>query len=88
MTNVLLVKEWITYTPAPATGPERGSTLFAQMAGIESQLTGLVGSAAGRKVESWSQGRFGDNAAKGRQGLMAVLQGLWGAPPPAPPPPK
>ncbi|EPQ27758.1 uncharacterized protein PFL1_04895 [Pseudozyma flocculosa PF-1] len=72
LSQYLLVKEYITYTPS-ATGH---ATDFRQKATIECRgLQGVLASAA-RKVEDWSFGRFGDNAAKGRLGMMEVLKGL------------
>jgi PRELI-like family len=84
VTNIMLVKEYITYTPLnPGNDPVPASpaaTLFQQAASIQSRMKGMLGSTAGPKVESWSHSRFGDNAAKGKQGLMTVLNGLWGPP--------
>lgn len=75
LTNFMLVKEYITYTPRIGTQ----STVFKQIADINATgFTGILAS-AGRKVEEWSFNRYGDNAGKGRSGLQSVLDALYGS---------
>ncbi|PWN52654.1 MSF1-domain-containing protein [Violaceomyces palustris] len=63
----------------PMACPSSGVTMFVQKAGIECNgLKGVLKSAA-NKVEEWSLRRFGDNAAKGRMGLLSVLESMYGA---------
>ncbi|SPO22151.1 related to protein involved in intramitochondrial protein sorting [Ustilago trichophora] len=77
LSQYLLVKEYITYTPRINTQGE--VTVFNQTADIS--CTGLQGilSSAARKVEEWSYTRFRDNAGKGRNGLQSVLDSLYGS---------
>lgn len=77
------MKEYITYLPSKgiAAGLQQqiGSTTFTQKALIE--CTGLSGGMldrAAKKVEEMSQRRFGENASKGRQGILSVCQSFWG----------
>ena len=73
LSDYMLVKEYITYTP-------RGEkTVFSQTADIS--CTGFTGilSGAARKVEEWSYARFRDNAGKGRNGLQSVLDAMYGS---------
>lgn len=85
MSNIILVKEYITYLPTPTpssttfASPAPLSSTFTQTASIQSQMKGILAAGSG-KIEEWSFGRFGDNAAKGKEGLMDVMFGLWGAP--------
>ncbi len=80
LSQYMLVKEYITYTPHIATDQQLPATLFNQVADIScTGLTGILASAA-RKVEEWSYTRFRDNAAKGRSGLDSVLQAMYGSP--------
>lgn len=74
LTDYMLVKEYITYSPR-----ETG-TRFRQVAdiGCTKFFSGML-SSAGRKVEEWSHTRYGDNAAKGRDGLQSVLDSLYGS---------
>ncbi len=74
LTDYMLVKEYITYMPKP-----QGGTSFRQIAdiGCTKFFSGMLTS-AGRKVEEWSHTRYGDNAAKGRAGLVSVLDSLYG----------
>lgn len=82
LSEYLLVKEYITYKPSAASSTPN-STTFRQVASIESSReafgTGILAK-AGRKLEDSSYDRFGSNAHKGRDGLMAVLKGMWGEP--------
>lgn len=75
LTDYMLVKEYITYSPSAT------ATKFRQVAdiGCTNFFTGLLTS-AGRKVEEWSHARFGDNAAKGREGLLSVFDSMYGSP--------
>lgn len=74
LTQYMLVKEYITYTP---TSPR--STVFSQTADINcTGFSGILSSAA-RKIEEWSYSRYQDNAAKGRDGLQSVLNSLYGS---------
>ncbi|KAK0521626.1 hypothetical protein OC834_006591 [Tilletia horrida] len=57
----------------PPTSTGASSTTFRQVAGISSDS--FLGASA---IEDWSFSRFGDNAGRGRQGLMSVLHRLWG----------
>lgn len=86
MSNIILVREYITYLPTPplsssppAAASSSSSSTFSQTASIQSQMKGILAAGSG-KIEEWSFGRFGDNAAKGKEGLMDVLSGLWGTP--------
>ncbi|GAK63818.1 MSF1-domain-containing protein [Moesziomyces antarcticus] len=80
LSQYMLVKEYITYTPHIATNQQLPVTLFNQVADIScTGLTGILAGAA-RKVEEWSYTRFRDNAAKGRSGLISVLEAMYGSP--------
>lgn len=78
LSEYLLVKEYITYTP---TIPEsQTSTTFRQVADIActASFGGGILAKAAKKLEDSSYDRFGNNAQKGREGLMTVLRNLWG----------
>jgi len=83
LSRYLLVKEYITYLPsksiAASINQPAGMTTFTQKALIE--CTGLSGGMldrAAKKVEEMSQRRFGENADKGKDGILSVCQSLWG----------
>ena len=77
LSQYLLVKEYITYTPRTNPNPN-DTTVFHQTADIScTGLSGILSSAA-RKVEEWSYTRFRDNAGKGRNGLQSVLEAMYG----------
>lgn len=79
LTDYMLVKEYITYTPRIPPRSAQEETVFRQVADITATgFTGILAS-AGRKVEEWSYNRYGDNAAKGRAGLQSVLDALYGS---------
>lgn len=69
--------------PAAASTPTSDATIFSQTANIRCggalASGGLLGK-AGKKLENSSFDRFGSNAVKGKEGLMAVLKNLWGEP--------
>ncbi|CAD6974176.1 unnamed protein product [Tilletia controversa] len=95
LSKYLMVKEYITYEPSTLVSPPTStsispspesssvllptqssdSTAFRQVAAMSSDS--FLGASA---IEDWSFSRFGDNAAKGRNGLMSVLERLWGPP--------
>ncbi|KAE8212625.1 hypothetical protein CF327_g3762 [Tilletia walkeri] len=94
LSKYLMVKEYITYEPGTFVSPSSSSppasepmpsslppvqsttgTQFRQVASMSSDS--FLGASA---IEDWSFSRFGDNAAKGRNGLMSVLERLWGQP--------
>ncbi|KAI9297331.1 protein MSF1 [Neoconidiobolus thromboides FSU 785] len=71
-TNLMNIKETVTYTPDPQNS-ER--TLFQQQA----QFTALGNiSKLASYVEEFSIQRFSDNAVKGREGFINVLEKLFG----------
>ena len=74
------MKEYITYLPKGGDLDANTST-FSQKALIECVgfSTGLLAKAA-KKLEDISFQRFGDNAGKGKQGLLHVCNQLWGRP--------
>lgn len=78
LSNYLVVKEYITYFPK-LQNPESKVSTFSQRAIIDCVgfSTGLLAKAA-KKLEDISFQRFGDNADKGRQGLMHVCRQLFG----------
>lgn len=78
LSNYLLVKEYITYFPK-LQDPDGSVSTFSQRAIIDCVgfSTGLLAKAA-KKLEDISFQRFGDNAGKGRQGLMHVCRQLFG----------
>jgi hypothetical protein len=78
LSKYLLVKEYITYLPKAGNLDANQST-FSQRALIECVgfSTGLLAKAA-KKLEDISFQRFGDNAGKGKQGLLHVCRELWG----------
>lgn len=85
LSEYLLAKEYITYTPSPSPLPsdtESQSTIFKQTAKITCELTSKSNSTimakAGKKLEDTSFDRYGSNAGKGKEGLMMVLRNLWG----------
>ncbi|KAJ1028411.1 hypothetical protein NDA16_001578 [Ustilago loliicola] len=79
LSQYMLVKEYITYTPKLKQAAVEEVTLFNQAADIScTGFTGILSSAA-RKVEEWSYNRFRDNAGKGRSGLQSALDSLYGS---------
>ncbi|SAM81347.1 related to protein involved in intramitochondrial protein sorting [Ustilago bromivora] len=78
LSQYMLVKEYITYTPKENRQGLGEGTMLNQVADIN--CTGFTGilSGAARKVEEWSYNRFRDNAGKGRSGLQSVLDSLYG----------
>ncbi|CAO1621912.1 unnamed protein product [Parajaminaea phylloscopi] len=83
LSEYLLVKEYITYLPTDSSPTPSPSTTFRQVADITCTTTfggGILAKAA-KKLEDSSFDRFGNNAQKGREGLMTVLASLWGPPP-------
>ncbi|KAL9938940.1 hypothetical protein V8E36_001753 [Tilletia maclaganii] len=62
-----------TSRPSPSPLTSTSSTKFKQVAGISSDS--FLGASA---IEDWSFSRFGDNAGRGRNGLLSVLERLWG----------
>lgn len=81
LSEYLLVKEYITYIPSPSA--PSASTTFRQVADITCTSTfggGILATAA-KKLEELSFDRFGNNAQKGKEGLMSVLASLWGTAP-------
>ncbi|KAK0550020.1 hypothetical protein OC846_003854 [Tilletia horrida] len=68
-----LQQQSIPTPPSPT--PAQPGTTFKQVAGISSDS--FLGAST---IEDWSFSRFGDNAGKGRDGLMSVLTRLWGSP--------
>lgn len=82
LSNYLLVKEYITYLPTPPqlnAPAAQTTTTFSQRAIIDCVgfTTGLLARAA-KKLEDISFQRFGDNAGKGKLGLLHVCAALWG----------
>jgi len=77
LSQFLLVKEYITYTPTAGGGgvAQPCGTQFSQRALIQAGNLGLA--AVARKVEGWSVSRFGSNAAKGKLGIEEVLRNMW-----------
>ncbi|PWN95962.1 MSF1-domain-containing protein, partial [Tilletiopsis washingtonensis] len=76
LSQFLLVKEYITYTPTAGGGVAQPcGTQFSQRALIQAGNLGLA--AVARKVEGWSVSRFGSNAAKGKLGIEEVLRNMW-----------
>lgn len=73
-----MCKEYITYLPK-LQQLDADYTTFSQRAIIDCVgfSTGILAKAA-KKLEDVSFQRFGDNAEKGRQGLMHVCRQLFG----------
>lgn len=68
--HLLSVRETVQYTPHPSR--PSAETLFEQRA----EITALCGGWTGikRRIEEFSVERFGQNAARGREGFEMVLQ--------------
>jgi len=68
--DLLSVRETVTYTPSPH--DTTSSTQFHQTA----KITALCGGWQNikNKIEAFSIQRFGENAAKGREGFEMVLE--------------